>query len=364
MKPLMRFVIKAGVFALPLFLVLSFPFYVMAKSGEFVSTDRILALHARKAPLYMICPAYSDWWSSVKLQSARKRKPEVLALGSSRIMQIRQEFFRRPFYNASKGISDITHFRDFIHLIPEDARPRVLLIALDPNLVNPGWVWSSSIPMHHRPPVWKQGLITFGKKWPQVYLDFLKGKFTLRDLGEKKGDIRTLGLTARVTNRGFINDGSFLYRDEALKKEAGLKTPPKEKFAEGLEAIRKGEDVFVPASNVSPERLQELEKFLKEAKEKNIHVVGYVPPYPPLVYRALQERKQDYAYLSEIGETAGAIFRKYGFSFFDFQDPGLLEASDDDFVDPEHDRGEVTLKLLAKMAKKDSLLESVIFFKK
>jgi hypothetical protein len=355
-----RLIFKLAIFILPILLVLAFPIYVMAQAGEFISTQRIIELEEKNDRPYMICPAYNDPWGYVKLKSAQNRGAEVLALGTSRVMMIRQTFFRVPFYNGSRGVSEMKHFRMFLEALPEKVRPKILIIGLDPNFLNPGWVWSSSVPIYYEPPRYSEWLTVLGKKWKQVYLDLARKAFDFGTLLKKDHGIQKIGLLAKAKNNGFLNDGSYLYQDFFDKQHAGVYDSPDKKFAKDLKNVQDGADVYVPASRISEKSFEELERFLEEARQMNVHVIGYVPPYAPAVYEALQSKHETYSFGDQFETVFKPLFQKYGFNFFDFQNPELLSAVNDEFHDGQHDGGEVTARLLKEMAKEDPFLEKAI----
>ncbi|MFZ5802858.1 MAG: hypothetical protein ACOY3K_07125 [Candidatus Omnitrophota bacterium] len=360
MAPVYRLTFRLAVFSLPIVLVLAFPAYVMGRAGEFTSTRKVMELQEKNERPYMICPAYNDPWGYIKYKSAQHRGADILALGSSRVMMLRQTFFRVPFYNGARGVSEMKHFRIFLEALPEKARPKILLMGLDPNFFNPGWVWSSSFPIYYEPPRYKEWLLVLGKRWKDVYWDLARGAFELGMLRRQTPGIERIGLIAKAKNNGFLNDGSYLYQDFFDARKTEIHAPADESFKEDLENVRMGRDVYVPASEISESSLAELERFLAQARRMKVHVIGYVPPYAPAVYKALRLKGQDDAFLGRLEPVLKPLFKKYGFSFFDFKNPEILSGVDEEFHDGEHDGGEVSARIVKAMAQKDSLLKKLM----
>ncbi len=358
MKNILKLFLKTTIFLIPFAMILAFPFYVMWKAGEFTPARQILALHEDKQRLSMIVPAYSDYWSLLKLQAVRRRKPEVIALGTSRIMQMREHYFHSSFYNASRAVSDLSHFRVFLNVLSREQLPRVWIITLDPQFFNSKWVWSSRQKLFYKPAFWKEAIYSLGNNWVKVYHDYFSNKFNLGMLHPKNESIRKVGLTAIILERGFINDGSFYYLGDIKRTEKNQDFSAQKLFSEGFEAIRAREGVFLTANRISQRRIKILEDFLMEAKRRGIHVVAYIPPFAPSIYQDIIKYKTDYGYLFELEEKLQPIFAKYGFTFMDFHNPAAVKARDEEFVDPVHDSGEVTLRIFNALAKEDRILKS------
>lgn len=343
-------------FALPILLIFSFPFYVMIRTGEFTAVERIVDGQNNDRSPYLTLTAYSDPWSYVKLKSVQNNPPEVLAIGTSRVMQFRRKFFSASFYNASRGISELRHLNAFWSQIPAGRYPKVLILGLDPNLMNPHWVFSSAEELY-RKPSWKEWLRIFVGHWSAVYEDQFEGR---RDEPfENVYGLKRIGLAARTQERGFVNDGSFLYGDyvRLSAHDRGLRR--EEEYKRTLKEIQDGESVYAASHEISEEKIKILEDFLKEAAQGGTHVVAYIPPFAPVIYKELLKRKEAYGYLWKLYPRLQPLFRKYGHRLFDFQDPSLLAASEDDFVDDVHDTGILTLKIHLKMILSDPLLRSV-----
>lgn len=357
-----KLTVRVVLFTLPFLAVFAFPFYVLQVSGEFIPSGRIISIQTEKPRPYMIVQAYSDDWGYIKLEGTRKVKPAVLALGTSRMMQVRDSYFKRRFYNAAKGVAEPSHLLDFLEQLPPEAMPETLIVGLDPNFFNPKWVWYSSEKLFKKPNDWKEWIKIFSKNWFTVYTDYFKGKFSLREIREeRKNGFVKVGLFARVEDSGFLNDGSFLYMKHILERENGPVEDALEKRRAALKNIVESGQIYVHGSEVSEKTLLEIEAFLQEAKRRGIHVVAYLPPLAPSIYEAVAARPRDFAYLSKIEAAAGPLFRKYGYSFFNFMDSRKLGATDAYYVDDVHDTGEITLRLLMRMAEIDPrLAEEVV----
>jgi hypothetical protein len=108
----------------------------------------------------------------------QEKKPEILAMGSSRSFIYRREFFLKPdaFVNASFYGFDIDQEEEFIRNLPPDSGIKVILMTLDQSF------FSSQFTKKVYPPnVNLSARISsfFTVDWRVLYYDYAQGKFTL-----------------------------------------------------------------------------------------------------------------------------------------------------------------------------------------
>src|SRR5687768_13974749 len=111
-----RLAAKVLLFTLPFAIVLGAPAYVLLSSGEFTPVEKVIRMQSTATTPVLFGRAYSDPTARYKLQSVVHRKPEVLVLGTSRVMALRGDFFRdgTQFFNAGNGITRLGHLRPFL----------------------------------------------------------------------------------------------------------------------------------------------------------------------------------------------------------------------------------------------------------
>ena len=346
-----KFALRLLLFLLPFAVLFIFPLFVLFASGELLPVESIIRYQEQDKPL-IVGLAYSDPWGYVKMESTLRRKPEVIVIGSSRVMQFRSSFFKRSFYNASKGAATTRHFLRFLKKIPPSQSPKLMIAGLDQEFFSPGWIWTSSREIDQKPSS-HDWLRIFGKSWTQVYWDFYQDKFKLHDFLNPDAGFKKIGLFAVSKSTGFMNDASYLY-GEFLKSKKTLRH--KQKIQESLRYIREGKDKYAYGSDVRPRSLANLKAFFKEARRRKIHLIVYLPPFSPEVYREIKKKKDRYGYMFALPEKIESLARKHDVQFFDFTDPSLVGARQSEFYDDVHDGGTVTFRIFRKMMEKDKVL--------
>ena len=101
-------------------LVILFPAYVLQSAGELKSVDTVCRMQKENSNLLWGC-AYVEAKEKYKLTGTKLNQPNVLALGNSRTMPFRKEFFNQgvTFYNAGGGVKIIPQYKVFLENIED-----------------------------------------------------------------------------------------------------------------------------------------------------------------------------------------------------------------------------------------------------
>ncbi len=133
-----KFIRNLTIFLLPILCLLGFNLFILTLSGELFSPDRIIACQSTDNGLIGL--AYSNPIKYIKLKITEHKKPKILLLGTSRVMQFRDFFFNNPelFYNAGGAISKIKDFNIFINTL-ETENIQIVIVGLDQYFFNKNW---------------------------------------------------------------------------------------------------------------------------------------------------------------------------------------------------------------------------------
>jgi len=353
-----RFLVRLFLFCLPLIALFGFPALVLLASGELLPLD-VYVYAAQHLPQSRFGLAYSNPIEAYKLRLLLVRQPRVVALGTSRVMQFRQQLFQPPesFYNAGGIIARVEHLNPVLARIPRAQQPDVLIVGLDQYFFNPRWTdmaqinWDAQLDGTRNPDAFK----IFTANWRQVYADAFAGKFSLLDVLPNATTWSYFGLNARVRNRAFRFDGSHAPgngSDPLLDRSA-----EDYEYRDTLRRIEAGSDRFKYAQALSADALQALDRFLSAARARGIHVVGFLPPYAHTIYAKMMAMGDDYAYMKKLPLTLQPMFEQYGFTFYDFSDIASVGASDAETLDGFHGTETAYLRLFLQMIDRDPILK-------
>lgn len=352
-----KFLIKIFFFCAPLLLLAIPPFLALKIAHEnYFEIDNVVASNKK----YLIGYAYNESnyaylkWKEV----TSKPKQNILALGSSRILQFRANMFESSFYNAGYTVSSISEFVPFLKSIPKSKYPEILIVNLDQWMFNKK---SDALKDRSLVDKWKNSYkrnasVTTLKN---VWQDLLTGKYGYLSLLNKSGEERLeiIGLNASVHDKGFRNDGSMFYGDQVTKLINNDSTANDYHYNDTYKRIVEGNNRFEYGSEVNPKALFELDNFLKFCASNKIYVVAFLPPYANKVYESMKQ-SGNYTYISKIYPASISIFRKYGFELWDMTILSEYGSDDRETIDGFHG-GEVTYqKILIDMIENNSRLKA------
>lgn len=311
--------------------------------------------------------AYSDVDKNFKILSAKLRGAQVLALGTSRVMNIRSEFFRPEitFYNAGGGAKESGDLVNFLESLPPEKRPKFIILGTDQRWFKPGFKPESTdinqVFVLHRSstandPAWEQFFI-YG--WRKIYLDYFQKKFRLSDVFQNKTDMSQVGLNAIANGNGFRNDGSFYYND--FINNPDKQTILKSSIDEILARIKPGQNNLEYGSELDTKSLQNVEDFLTACKKYHIIVIGYMPPYALVAYQKIQAIDSlDKAVADNLSRTLENLFNHYGFNFYDLSDMKKFGGKDEELIDSQHGSDKTYARIFISLAEQDSVLNDFV----
>lgn len=336
-----RFLLKLALYVLPFavpFLLLS---GFLVYTGEALPLSLVARLQMSEEPV-LYRPRYGNRDFAYKTIAANLRHPDILAVGSSRVLQFRSLFFNRQpdqFYNG--GAPAWTLDRVIAYIKGLDFTPKILILALDQPWFNANYTGEFIDPdtgdFAH--------LFMVNRSFAQAVLDgesFDIARYLARREPAYGG--LALGLRAIRDGHGFRNDGSEQYGDFLV---AHWLYPENERQRH-LDYLRDGAEMYAYGDAVSAAQLGVLDDFLAWCAERGITVIGFLPSYMPSLYPSLIGGGS-HAYVGQLQAALPPLFDGYGFAYFDFSDGAALGAADADFFDGWHASERLNLRLYREM---------------
>lgn len=336
-----------------------FTSFVLFKGGEFTDVNDVIKQQMTSPHQVIYGLAYSDRNFYYKYQSVLARAPQILAVGKSRILQIRSNFFKNPstFYNAGGGIVGLEDIRYVLQSLPSDKRPKFMIVALDQFFFNSNWEGETEFSIKNN----FNAFDIVSNEAITVLHDYRKHKFSLHDLISSPSGEVFIGINAKANHNGFRKDGSSFYAKDIRDKLEHPLDPNNTdfQFKGTLGRIYKGTDPFQHGMAFSTKELAELNRLLAYCKQHDIYVVAFLPPYAHFIYKQLISRPDQYGYLNGLASKISPVFDKYGYSFYDFSDIASLGSSDLETLDGFHASEKAYLRLFLVMLKSDEHLREV-----
>lgn len=355
---------RAILFFLPLAVVFGTPALALWVGGEFTSPDTVVARQIKDDRLVLHGPAYTNSASYTKMRLLTLRKPEVLVLGNSRVMQFRRSFFLPDvrFYNAGGTVAKIQHYRAFLSRLPREALPRTLIIGtdtayyhlafdkLDRDGFNVAWL-EQQLTTHSTPAEVYHG------HWRDVWGGLWDGKIPVPALLTLRGLSTRIGFAAVSLDRGFRNDGSYRYA--GIDLDINDAKHRDYRFGTTVKQVAAGRGRFPWGDTPSEPALRETDALLDFCRERGIHVIGFMPPHAHAVWAAMEALGPKYEYIRKLEPALRSRFESRGFEFYDFSDFAMIGSPDSDAIDGYHGSERTYLRLLIAMLERGSRLNAV-----
>ena len=347
MKP--SFLAKLILFVLPVAVVLSIPVALAVQMGEAMPVRGVIAAQRGDSPvLYGVTDR--EPIVAYKLLATTTRRPDVLVLGSSRVLQFRAGFLDRnpaAFYNAGGEGWGIDEIRTVIDHLDRDHAPKILILGLDQVWFNQDYESWEEAPILTTDDL----SVSLSRLIPSTRKSIdalIAGDVEMNDVLHPQewlyGDA-ALGLDALRSARGYRNDGS--HQEGDLLRNPALGDLARE---HDIENAPEGWRQFVQGNDVAGPMLAQLDALLTSAQDRGMTVIGLGPPFMPTIYHIMIDGgKTDY--LPKSAASIDALFRQHGFRYFDFTDPTAAGGTDAELYDGWHSSELLSLRLYIAMLK-------------
>lgn len=304
----------------PAFIVLGVNGFILLQSGEMQPVSRIAQRIIDEN--YIFESGVHDLKRELNLELIRQRKPAVVAFGSSRPLNFRQEYFRpSAVYNcACMAVPNLTDGLFYADKLLATHRPDVVILSVDfwwfttPGGVRPKPLFSGSPPM------------TFQKlfKPMQLIMDHTISIRQYIQLLRKNNDFTHTttygkgGLLGIIRGMGTRKDGSFLngirftdYANEYYKDWRQILHNPEQ-------YIQKN-DRYGPGKKIIEDNIRDYAALVRKFHDEGIKVVAVMLPLAPTIHDALSASPA-HRYIFEIaGRIAG-----FSDEFYDLHNPRLV----------------------------------------
>ena len=278
-----------------------------------------------------------------KLELVRRTQPEVVAFGSSRMMQFRSQAFSRPFVNCSGVAPDLDYAERFLDKLYEIDTPKTILMGVD------YWWFNSqyAAPSFARSFQINETDLTSDKlTLPLQWL--LEGKLGLGEFFHTvfKGpgtntytDFANLGVYAIRMSAGWRIDGSYLNTNAGFKTEVSLNALQAEvdEIARGAN----GRASFGYGKFVDPGKLRQFAELARRIQLHGTRLVLILPPVMPAFFGAIT-RAGHPEYVRELSRELSRL----PLEFHDFTDARSLRADDCEYLDGWHPGEVMDLRIL------------------
>lgn len=346
-----KFICQLSIFMIPFGIILVVYCFFMRVgyvTGEFRDFDTLIQ-EQREDHSIFIGMGYNEQTAYYKLTNANYYQPDVIALGTSRVMQFKNEYFSRSFYNCGGAVGE--NYDEYLNFLKNLVyNPKVIMLGLDEWVFNDTW-------NHYRPLYSDYVSIALLERnklvmTNDIIKDFIIGKWSFNEINNYD---MNYGFNGRIKDKGFCWDGSYfygdVYRNPELQEDYLL--------ADTFSRIDGGYGGFEWAEHIDDETFEYLEVFLKYCKDNDIEVIGFAPPFAPSVYNKMIE-SGNYGYLTEIDPLCEQLFAKYSYEYYSYVCGDVLGTDDSYYIDGFHGSEVVYANIIKDMLNHHSSIREYI----
>ena len=307
-------------------------FSVLYFTGELDGLDKIVKAQQQTPSLYN---GLSEGMAAYKYEGYRQRRPEVVAIGTSRAMQIRDYFFTKPFYNLGGLVQGQSQAFALIDQLIIKHPPKMIIFAVD------FWTFCSQ-KKEFLPFIRPTGTFHDGQGNPSDPLLLIRllaeGSLSSEDLKQiavrlfnpPKRALPRTGISALLRDGGFGPDGS-LYNLLSTKSTNTLSDIGARSQIQ-IKALNLGKGRFPPNCTVSNEGLSHLTMLGTELANQGINLIVIAPPITSALLKAVKKSPAANTYMSQWRQRLKEAWPQT----YDFTDPRSIGSSDCEFYDGIH----------------------------
>ena len=312
-------------------------YFFLNSAGEISALEEITEKQANNDALYGTAIHHNVY--SYKMELYKRYKPDIVIIGSSRVLQFRKNNFNNSMVNLGRTVNYPLEAEKLIDDILDISKPEIVIFGVDFWWANPRWPHAFNFDTHK---------ILGGNLSPQSLIAPLKwlfsGKYSLEFyidmvLGRKNIKVqKMIGLQALLYGNGFSSDGSYYYQGTLY----GEQPPEDPMFNDTLNRIRQDRAQFKYGNELDENRLGQLKNVIDKLKKENIEVITLMLPLAPKIYSSILENNAKFSYIQMIREKMYEISSMH----YDFTDPASLNATDCEFIDGFHGGDVVSARML------------------
>lgn len=335
-------------FFFPLICILPFGFlnyFFLKKTGEISPLKKIISYQLTNNGIYGSALHSNVYPYKIALYS--KIKPDIVVVGSSTVLQFRENFFNTKFVNLGRTVNYPFEGEKLIHDILKIHKPKIIIFGIDFWWGNDSKEYTEGLNFNHHKDHGQKlspdGIIAplkwifSGKLEVKDYLNILSGS-------EDFNQSNNLGINAKFNRVGFAKDGSLYELNKVYKNSYDIEA---KKFFKTLKRIELKKKQFIKGNKVSNARLKSIQKIIYVLKSAGVNVITFVNPLPPLIYEEIQKNQKNYSYINLFRNK---LLKIHNFHY-DFFNPDSLNTSNCEFLDGFHGGDIVAARILNSFSK-------------
>lgn len=285
---------------------------------------------------------------SYKTALSESIKPEILALGSSRVMTLRGGFFKKRFVNMGGIVSNVENLNQFSQYIEKIiTKPKLIILYIDPwwfnnshKIQNPNIKYPDYVNSDH---LYNFMKILFTQNIPNLYNN------------------NNMGLYAIINNEGHAVDGSYYYLGLTRTKEQTNNSEDNGGigFSRTLSKIDQNKSWFKRAKFADQNNITQACNAINAIKTNTDQLIMIAPPFPERVYKKLRQNS-GYDYYDEVYQLLESCTNLALYNFENIKSISNSLDLDCEFIDGFHGGDTINARMLLEVRKKNENVNQFI----
>jgi hypothetical protein len=321
------------IFFLPLAIILLMVETLLWITGEDWPISKVMQKQEIQSSSLFMRGIMDQGFYAYKLKQIQRKKPKILVIGSSRVMEFRMEMMgagAAEFYNAGGILQDISDLTELVKRLSSKAFPEVLILGIDLWWFNPDRPTGEGLKAN-----WNNDAATDWHEHVRAWRKFKSSKGWRMAFDGVLATNANIGLEARNQNVGFRSDGSMQYNFPIPKTESEWKFKDREN-PPIPDRLQKKSGQFPESVGISKERVRELGDALLQLKHAGVMVLGFLPPFSSESSMLLESMPEHATLWGEFRREIPNLFARFDFPLVDASKPAELGLDDTYLVDGIH----------------------------
>jgi len=331
--------------------VVAIPFmiaaYFLYNNGEYLNVYQVVDEQLGHEQACIWGTAFSEQTYPYKSELINRITPKIVALGSSRVMQFRGNYFTDTFVGAGGVMSTVYDGEIFSQNILSENSPNVVILGIDIWWFNREALGIDRFSAANESFYSRPSLVDLMTVYGWLFNNRIQYSEFVNGLQVK--DNCNVGLAGRLDKTGFGSDGSY-YSTNIL---TGKKRSEDIFFSNTIHRINTGSERFEYGVTASNSQVDRLVRLIKMLEDQGVAVFVFFPPFAPSVNNILFEMKDEYAYVEDLKNK----LTKDKIKYFDYSDARSIGAIDCEFIDGFHGGEIVYARILKDLYEKNPMLE-------
>ena len=316
-------------------------------TGDLISESKAVSIQHSTDKICLYGNLAANNTAAYKFALFKKIKPEIITVGSSRVLQFSQQMFTRKFANLGRTVNVLAEGLVFLDRLKTE-NLKTILLGVD-------FWWFN--PNRRAVPGQSGKLIKIDPNNPAMLRSLARSLITDRHMLASAIDRSTyslchLGLGSKAYSSGFDKYGYRFLGSWIATAKGGMNDY---QFGDTFSRIKKGRKRFEYSNIPDPEKIAQFISFVDLLKQQGIKVIAFVPPLAPSII-AKMKKNGGYGYI----EKAIEALKQSDIEIYNFHDPAFLGVNDCEFLDGFHAGAVVSARMLAHMAKANDDLAKLL----